>query len=320
MQPKISVVIPSFNRGHIIKETLDSVLHQTYNHWECLVVDDGSTDNTEEVVKSYSQGDVRIKFFKRPKERTKGASTCRNIGIEESTGGYFQFLDSDDLLEKNKFEIQIKELSLASENSIATCKWGIVGLNKKNAKLYHCLPTYFSYLQPVDLITTYGKSLTFLPCHVFLVPRAVIAQSGKWDEELIINQDGEFFSRIILASSKVVFCENTYVLYRTGAGERITSSQKAEKGRKGYIKSLELIDRNIQKSTGNRIDHIYIKQRKAELYYKLKTENLALIENNGNFFKGKSSPIKYYLLKLISGVKIRISKKVEIIDFSLGEE
>ena len=320
MQPKISVVIPAFNRGHIITETLDSVLHQTYNNWECLVIDDGSTDNTEDVVKSYSKQDARIKFIKRPKERTKGASACRNIGIEESTGEYFQFLDSDDLLEKNKFEIQIKELSLASENAIATCKWGSVSLKIKNAKLYHGLPTYFCFTQPIDLITTFGKRLTFFPCHVFLVPKEVIKKSGGWDEELIINDDGEFFSRIILASTEVIFCEKTYVLYRIGAGERITSSQKVEKGRLNYIKSLNLIDKNIKKSTGNSNNHIYIEQRKADLYYSLKKENPALVEKNQNFLSGKSSPIKYYFLIFITGVKIRISRRVEILDFSLGNE
>lgn len=318
MQPKISVIIPAFDREHIIGETLDSILEQSYDNWECLVVDDGSTDNTEKIVRSYCEEDGRIRFFKRPTRRAKGATTCRNIGIEESSGEYFQFLDSDDLIAGNKFEVQIKELKSASKNAISTCKWGSARVNSKEAAIYHGLPTYFSTRRPLDLIEVYGKRFTYLPPHVFLVPKTVLLESGKWKEELNhnVNDDGEFFSRIILASSEIIYCEETYVLYRTGAGGRITGGKKQEEGRLGYMKSLELIDENIRRSTGTSSTNVYIKQRKAELYYKLKKENPELIEENRDFFIGKASSEKYYFSRLLSGLKNRLSRRVEVIDSS----
>ncbi len=95
--PKISLIIPNFNRGDLLTETLDSVLQQDYTGWEALVIDDGSTDNSSDVGQSYAKSDPRIHFFSRDRE-PRGAPVCRNIGAERSSGEYLIFLDSDDLL------------------------------------------------------------------------------------------------------------------------------------------------------------------------------------------------------------------------------
>ncbi len=95
--PLVSIIIPTYNRAHLIGETLDSVLGQTYTNWECIVVDDGSTDETKKLLATYCEKDTRIKLFSRCRG-PKGAPSCRNIGIEKSNGSYLIFLDSDDLL------------------------------------------------------------------------------------------------------------------------------------------------------------------------------------------------------------------------------
>ncbi|MDT0687295.1 glycosyltransferase family 2 protein [Autumnicola psychrophila] len=146
MNPKITVIIPTFNRAHIISETLDSVHNQTFRDWECLIIDDGSTDNTSEVLKNYLQ-DRRFKYFQRPETREKGACTCRNIGIEKSSGEYIQFLDSDDVLGLNKFEIQLEKLQKASPLSLATCKWGGLKPKWEHPRLYEGLASYFTSVQ-----------------------------------------------------------------------------------------------------------------------------------------------------------------------------
>lgn len=97
--PKVSVIIPTYNRAHIISETLDSILNQTYQNWECIIVDDGSNDDTENIINKYLKDDNRFKFYRRPDDRLKGANACRNYGIENSCGAYIMFLDSDDICE-----------------------------------------------------------------------------------------------------------------------------------------------------------------------------------------------------------------------------
>ncbi len=106
-QPFVSIIIPSYNRSELIQETLDSVYSQSYQNWECTVVDDGSTDGTQEIITRYVMKDERFCFFQRNRE-PKGAPTCRNIGIEKSAGDYIIFLDSDDLLADNCLENRIE--------------------------------------------------------------------------------------------------------------------------------------------------------------------------------------------------------------------
>jgi glycosyltransferase involved in cell wall biosynthesis len=105
--PLVSVVVPSYNYGHLIGETLASLAAQTYGAWECVVVDDGSTDDTRAVVEAYAARDPRVRYVRQENAR-QGAA--RNNGISHSSGAYFQFLDSDDLLETSKFERQVEYL------------------------------------------------------------------------------------------------------------------------------------------------------------------------------------------------------------------
>lgn len=94
--PLVSIIIPTYNRASIIEPTLNSVLAQTYPHWECLVVDDFSTDNTEEVLGRYAQQDARFKYLLN--QRKKGGNGARNTGLLNAAGEWLIFLDSDDLL------------------------------------------------------------------------------------------------------------------------------------------------------------------------------------------------------------------------------
>lgn len=108
---KISIIIPSFNRLNLIKTTLNSVLDQSYLNWECIVIDDGSTDGTQDVIKQYVKKDDRFVFFQRYRN-PKGAPTCRNIGaLEKAKGDFILFLDSDDLLSQDSLQKRIEQIN-----------------------------------------------------------------------------------------------------------------------------------------------------------------------------------------------------------------
>lgn len=94
----VSIIIPVFNREKLISETLISIQNQSYINWECIVVDDGSTDETAEIVDSFTKIDSRIKFFHRPVDLSKGANSCRNYGFEMSSGEFINWFDSDDVM------------------------------------------------------------------------------------------------------------------------------------------------------------------------------------------------------------------------------
>ena len=96
MNPQISVITPCYNAESTIRETIDSVLRQTFKDWELLIIDDCSTDNSAEIIREYSSRDSRIKYFK-TEEKSGSPSTPRNIGIDNASGEYIAFLDADDV-------------------------------------------------------------------------------------------------------------------------------------------------------------------------------------------------------------------------------
>lgn len=100
LNPLISVIVPCYKQAQYLDECLQSVYEQTYPHWECIIVNDGSPDHTEEVAQRWLKKDKRFKYIYK---ENGGLSSARNVGIREARGEWIQFLDSDDLLERNKF-------------------------------------------------------------------------------------------------------------------------------------------------------------------------------------------------------------------------
>lgn len=102
----ISIILPTYNSETFISETISSVINQTYQNWELIIIDDCSTDSSMSIIDSFSKNEKRIKFFKN--KINSGAAISRNIGLENSSGRFISFIDSDDVWELNKLEIQIK--------------------------------------------------------------------------------------------------------------------------------------------------------------------------------------------------------------------
>lgn len=110
MHNLVSIIIPNYNRASLIGETLDSILAQSYKNWECIIVDDGSTDHSLEVINKYVEKDNRFLLHERPKDYPKGANACRNIGMRKSQGDYVIFFDSDDLMTEHHIEVKLSAI------------------------------------------------------------------------------------------------------------------------------------------------------------------------------------------------------------------
>lgn len=106
--PLVSIIIPTFNYGKFIGETLQCLRNQDYQNFEIIIVDDGSTDNTKEIVAKFVELDARIKYFY---QINSGPSVARNLGLKQANGEFIQFLDADDLLSNNKISLQVKFLT-----------------------------------------------------------------------------------------------------------------------------------------------------------------------------------------------------------------
>ena len=109
MNPLISVIVPCYNQAQYLEECLQSVLDQTYQNWECIIVNDGSSDDTEEIANKWSKNDERIKYIYKENE---GLSSARNLGVKISLGEFIYFIDSDDSLNGNGvFDLFISNLT-----------------------------------------------------------------------------------------------------------------------------------------------------------------------------------------------------------------
>lgn len=120
--PLVSIIIPTYNRANLISETLNSIIAQTYQNWECIIVDDGSTDNTKQILQRFIDSDSRFQFFCRPEHKVKGPNSCRNIGFEKSKGEFINWFDSDDILFENSINLRVKNFSNQIDCVIAKCE------------------------------------------------------------------------------------------------------------------------------------------------------------------------------------------------------
>ena len=180
MKSMISVVIPTYNRANTIRRALDSVTNQTYKNWECLVVDDGSTDNTKDQVAELARNDERIIWLERSKGRQKGANACRNIGAEKAKGQYVAFLDSDDYYHSNHLENKLNEI----EESHVDGLFGSIQV-KEGDKI---IPKISRSLQPGEKMINYVLGTGVAQTSSLFFTRESIC-SVKWDETILRHQD-----------------------------------------------------------------------------------------------------------------------------------
>ncbi|WP_179315800.1 glycosyltransferase family 2 protein [Winogradskyella undariae] len=180
--PLVSIIIPTFNRAHLIGETLDSVLGQTYQNWECIVVDDGSTDATDELLSEYCNRDTRFQYYHRAKSFKAGGNGARNYGLELSKGEYIQWFDSDDLMMPNKIELSYTEM-ITKNNELVISNFHFLGQKEKIQKIE--LNNLLSYHLAYKAINT--------PMCFF---KRSILRDYKFNEALVRGQEFEFFMRL----------------------------------------------------------------------------------------------------------------------------
>jgi glycosyltransferase involved in cell wall biosynthesis len=190
--PLVSIIIPTFNRGQIISETLASVENQIYKNWECIVIDDGSEDNTQELLNFFSQKDKRFKFFKRNRT-TKGAPTCRNIGIEFSKGEFLYFFDSDDIMYPELLVTFISEFKKEEVIDFCCCEADYFDFDKIVRTTNHALIPHS--------IEGHLKNYGFM-APSFFIKKSLLVDIGFWDETILRLQDVDYFSRLFSHQKK----------------------------------------------------------------------------------------------------------------------
>ena len=202
----ISIIVPLYNQAKFVEETLSSVLKQTSNDWECIIVNDGSTDNSEAIALEWTKKDGRFKYYYK---ENGGLSSARNFGVEKAKHDIVFPLDSDDVIETNL----ISEILEAFKNT--------------NADVVHFNSAFFGVKEGANNLPEYSykKILvqnTFIACTPF--KKEAYLKCGGYDEQLKSFEDWDFWIRLLNENSIVYKINKTLFYYRKHAKDSLTNS------------------------------------------------------------------------------------------------
>ncbi len=271
MKPLVSIIIPVYNAEKYIAQTIQSALDQTWPKKEILIVDDGSDDASFSIIKSFESEDVKV-FW----QKNQGACVARNLGIKEAKGNFIQYLDADDLLKNNKLELQLKATNFAKDQ-LAICP--VVHFLDGNS-VEKLLPLaeekvfYQSNVDPFDfLMKLYGAPnhpSGMIALHSWLTPIELIKKAGFWNGNLTVNDDGEYFCRVVLASESIICTDETTCYYRKYKTWHSLSAQKNFKSWESRFNAAILIHQHLQQyrnlPSNNNLTSAILKQLLVEIY------------------------------------------------------
>jgi len=231
--PLVSVCMPCYNAEKYVGEAIESVLNQTYKNIELIVVNDGSTDRSGEVLEKYKAKGVKVLA-----EKCGNASRARNRAFREAKGEYVKFFDADDILSPEMVERQVERLT-GRQDAVAMSEWG---------RFYNDdIQTFRSNPQGVWkdssavnwLVEAIRDAQPMMQAGMFLIPRQLSKRGGPWIENSSPIDDFEYFCRLFCEAKEILFVRGTTLFYRSGIKNSL-SKQKSNEARKLQCESLIL--------------------------------------------------------------------------------
>ena len=239
MKPQVSILIPVYNREHLIIETLESIRSQSFLNWECILVDDHSTDNSIGVISGFISQDSRFKLYKRPSERLKGANACRNYGFEMAQGEFVNWFDSDDIMHP---EFISKKVATLSNNNT------LDGIISKTMMFENNIENITGRENRTFLTETTLEDFLKLKISWYLPDimwrSAFLKEKPLFDEELLAGQDSDFYARMLIEQPDLEVI-NEYLTYYRKHPQNITSHIDNRKNARLKISHLHSVIRLI---------------------------------------------------------------------------
>lgn len=249
LSPVISIVVPCYNQAEFLPETLNSVLVQTYSNWECIIVNDGSTDDTETIAKEWALKDERFKYIY---QQNGGLSAARNTGIESAKGEYILPLDADDLIGKEYIEKALKAYEV-----------------NKNLKLVYCQANKFGAENKFWNLTPYSYQNLLINNCIFC---SAVYRRSSWQQIGGYNtnfkkgyEDWDFWLRMLDKDSEVYQIPDILFFYRIRISSMLATMQHTDiETARGVI--FNRISEQYYEHFGTYIKHLYeIELLKAQI-------------------------------------------------------
>lgn len=255
----VSIIVPTFNHGAFISETLSSVLEQKYDHWECIIVNDGSTDNTEDICRSFQKQDARFQYFFK---ENNGLATTRNQGLKMAKGDFIQLLDSDDLLAPDKLKNQLDVFQNYPQCDIVysgyACfydghfneQWTYSRVELKNDTMR-------------DFVLNWERGLS-IPIHCFMYRKSCFERWGRFDERFSRGkEDWDIHIRFALHGARFHFLPGATAYYRVHHDGSMARNRSDARRFKKILLKKYMFSRELDFP----LRSIFIKRYLREIFY-----------------------------------------------------
>ena len=297
---KISIIIPCYDQAQYLDDTLQSVLEQTYSNWECIIVNDGSPDETEIISQKWAAKDFRFKYLYK---KNGGLSSARNKGLDHSTGDFIQFLDADDYLDRTKLKLSINAVTQNNQYVIVITNFRMFESIPAQSSIPYC--TLTANLFSFDKIVYEWEESFTIPIHCGLF-KATLFQDFRFPEQLKAKEDWIMWIALYKNNCSTFFIDKPLALYRKNPNSMTQSMNMLG----DFIKAYEHLQAHLSVAQYQKLTIVLLtRYYKSAGHFKaklneIKTANTYLV---GNFIK--KVLLKLGLLKLFTNFLVSIINK-----------
>ena len=310
--PEVSIILTNHNKWPYISESVNSILIQSFINWELIIVNDSCNDLSVDYVSQID--DQRVKKFN---VDFKNASKSRNFGFEKSSGKFIQYFDADDILDTKKIEIQLESLR-AYKLGLSVCR--TLAISEDGACLEEIDPEFLVEPNPIEFIySLYSNPYRgMVQPNAWLFSRELHELAGIWNENLTLDDDGEFFCRIILKSERIIYCNEILNFYRKfrKINHSLSSLKNYNSLESGYLSAVLKVDYllNCGPFTKKQIDKVnasFFSVIASDAYLiNQKVYNMSMKKCNlaGCFYNPYPGGVSYFFTCLIGWRAVKVIK------------
>ncbi|KDN53980.1 glycosyltransferase family 2 protein [Flavobacterium seoulense] len=241
MTPKVSIIMATYNRAHFIVETLQSIQNQTFEGWECLIIDDGGNDNTQEVIADLLQKDNRFLFYQRSGEYKKGLSGCRNYGLDLAKGDCVIFFDDDDYVHPDNLKIAFE---IFDENDVDFCHYQKKSYTIAKPVLKEAIVNKVQLLTQKDIAKIITQEIGLASCTVLWKKKCF--KKIRFNENLQYAEEWECYSKIVTEGFNGVVIDTILYYNRKHAKSNTAEFYKNNSIRRAsYAEAILLVFNNL---------------------------------------------------------------------------
>lgn len=236
-EPLVSTIVPCFNQVRFLPEAVASLRAQVYPRWECIIVNDGSTDGTAQVAATLAAVDSRIRVVS---QKNQGLAAARNRGLCEAEGQLVHFLDADDYILPEMYQKMVAAFTTSSDLSLVYCGYQFVDSDRKFLKSFAALP------EPTDVFHALLERNPW-PCHAIMVRKAALDTAGPFDRAFYGCEDWDLWLRVASLGGRFAPVNGEFACYR-----RYSTSMSKNAWRM-LTSGLAVIESNLERHKGCRL-------------------------------------------------------------------